>query len=234
MRHTHLYAVLLIPLLIIGTVFAADAVNTYPSGIFRGSLRHIVDLGALSEGGVMVSSVNAGDFIAFRKPGQSYNREQDHEPGEFYVRLFDRVGDGVVKYDFDTAKYQSLAFEDVLLLDVDFDGNDDVALQFSGIDLRAGSFMISLPARENEHEETEIENRTQTTSTEPACAVACFSNDDCSVDEQCVRAGTCGARCEGSFENEGGSSAPPPVYVEPEKKQSLLVRFVSWLNSLFS
>ncbi|MBR9703481.1 hypothetical protein GOV10_05555, partial [Candidatus Woesearchaeota archaeon] len=170
MHHSHLLVVLLVPLLVMSVVFASDAVTTYPSGIFRGSMSHVVDLGALEEGGVLIPSVNAGDFISFRKPGRAYAREQDHEPGKIYIRSFDRGGQGAVKYDFETDKYKTLLLEENLLLDVDFDGNNDLALQFSSVDLRSGSFMVSLPAQEKNKEEN-VEGQTNTT--ESVCDVAC-------------------------------------------------------------
>lgn len=215
------FQVLFVMLLCMSVV--AAEIDTYPSGIFRGSMRHVI---TLENEPVTIPNVAAGDYLAFAFPNTAYPQRDKHEEVEVYVRRYDK-GNQIVTYDVEQQKYMTLEAGESALIDIDANGEDDIELTFEKVDLRA-EFSVVLLAAENDSQVNE------------SCPVACISDEMCltvcsfeNCIATCENPGTCEAAC--SFETAEPEEPAQDVQepqTEPEIKKGWFTRFLEWLARL--
>lgn len=212
------WMVLFVGLLIVGSVYAE--VESVSSGVFRGSMRHIVTISAEDT----ISNVAAGDYLSFRFSEEKYISKSDFEDLDVYIRRFDQQGQ-MLTFDTNTKKFLELNVGDEYALDVNYDGTDDVILSFDALD-RRGVFTVRDVTAVPEEEVPE-------NLFEEPCEIVCSTDDEC--DGTCVYPGTCDATCiadevEPSESDESDDLSEVPE-VEEEPK-GLFTRFIEWLARL--
>lgn len=197
-------------------------VDSVSSGVFRGSMRHIVTISPEDT----VSNVAAGDYLSFRFADGSYLTKSGHEELDVYIRRFDFAKD-IMFFDVGPEKYLEVVVGDEYVLDVNFDEVDDVVLSFDSLNRRGVFTMRDVNAVPEEEVPENL--------FEEPCDIFCYSNDDCSPAEKCVFAGTCDSECE----VDERINPPPPEFTEPSvtedplEEKGVFSRFWDWLAGLF-
>jgi len=213
------WMLLFVFVLLAGSVYAE--VSTVSSGVFRGSLRHIVTISAED----VVDNVASGDYLSFRFPGGQYLTASDTEELNVYVRRYDFTQETMI-FDAGNQRFQEIKVGEEQALDVNGDGVDDVVLSFESLD-RRGTFIV----RDSTVVPAPPELVPENLSAEP-CTVACTVDEDC--EETCALPGTCAAFCV--------PPVPEPTTVEPasedsgetfvESEKGWFTRFLEWLARL--
>ena len=122
---------MLLALLLCAGLVVAE-VETVSSGVFRGSMRHIVTL----DGVDTVSNVAAGDYLSFRFPDGNYLGISDVEDLDVYIRRFDESRQ-LMNFDVGSEKFLEVNVGDERMIDIDLDGVDDAYIAFTELDRRA-------------------------------------------------------------------------------------------------
>lgn len=205
-------------------VFAS--VDSYASGIFRGSMRYVVTL----DSETTVSNVAAGDFLAFAYPDKTYIGTGGHEDVELYIRRYD-FSKEVLVYDLSAKKFQELALGESASFDLDLDGVNDVVVHFTKLD-RKGSFVVDFDCGDSCSKDDMMNESDDVVLDESQDVVDDSMTDDVSVDGV-VNAddevsGDAVDTTADAVDSQGDVSDDAPV-----QEKSVLLRFLEWLARLF-